>query len=103
MKKARSLSLTDKAVRAMHDAVAKVVETHRRDGRPLAVWRDGKAVWLPVSSTGAIQESRARPLPEKPGDGFTTFEELHKDSERVFAYDWYRRKPITVDDLEAAN
>ncbi|BET67914.1 hypothetical protein ASA1KI_28320 [Opitutales bacterium ASA1] len=60
MKKPQSLSLTDKAVRAMHDAVAKVVESHRRDGRPLAVWRDGKAVWLPVPSTAAVQEAPDR-------------------------------------------
>jgi hypothetical protein len=46
-------SLTDKAVRALHDAVAKVVDNHRRQGRPLAVWREGKAVWLPAPPVDA--------------------------------------------------
>jgi hypothetical protein len=35
----------------------------------------------------------------KPGAGFTTFEDLHRDRERVFARDWYRMKPLTVSDL----
>jgi len=34
---------------ALVDAVAKVVEDHRRRARPLAVWRDGKAVWISPS------------------------------------------------------
>lgn len=36
----------------------------------------------------------------KPGEGFTTFEDLHRDRERVFAHDWYRMKPLTAADLE---
>jgi hypothetical protein len=46
MKKPAELSMTEKAMRALSDAVAKVVEEHRRQGRPMAVWRDGKAVWI---------------------------------------------------------
>lgn len=56
MKKSRPLSLTEKAVRAMHDAVAKVVDDHRRRQRPLAVWREGRAVWLPVAPLPAAHE-----------------------------------------------
>ncbi len=41
----------------MHEAVAKVVDDHRRRHRPLAVWRDGQAVWLPVAPTAAAHES----------------------------------------------
>lgn len=53
------LTLTAQAMRALHDAVAKVVEDHRCRGRPLAVWRDGKAVWLPVVAAGVVHESPA--------------------------------------------
>ena len=67
MKKSRPLTLTERAVRALHDAVAKVVETHRRDGRPLAVWRDGKAVWLPVSAPTAVRKTPARSHPKRHG------------------------------------
>ncbi len=37
-------ALTRKVLAALQSAVAKVVAQHRRDGRPLAVWRNGKAV-----------------------------------------------------------
>jgi hypothetical protein len=50
-------SLTEKAMQAMNDAVAKVVEDHRRRGRPLAVWRQGKAVWISAAETGALREN----------------------------------------------
>src|ERR1035437_1838339 len=46
MKKRIELSLTQKAMQALTNAVAKVVEDHRRRAKPLAVWRDGKAVWI---------------------------------------------------------
>ncbi len=46
MKKRKNLTLTEKATQALRNAVAKVVEDHRRSGRPLALWRDGKAVWV---------------------------------------------------------
>jgi putative restriction endonuclease len=36
----------------------------------------------------------------KPGEGFTTFDDLHRDRERVFNHDWYKRKPLTLDDLK---
>ena len=55
MKKASAKgSLTSKAMAAMREAVAKVVEEHRRDGRPLAVWRDGKAVWVSADKPYAL-------------------------------------------------
>lgn len=59
------LSLTEMAVQAFSDAVAKVVEEHRREGRPLAVWRDGKAVWISADEAGTVRETsiadRAKP------------------------------------------
>ena len=62
MKKSAKSPLTQKAVRALNDAVAKVVEDHRRRGKPLAVWRGGRAVWVLVSEAGALQET---PIPYK--------------------------------------
>lgn len=57
MKKSAKSSLTQKAMQALSDAVAKVVEDHRRQARPLAVWRDGKAVWIPATEAGALRET----------------------------------------------
>jgi hypothetical protein len=57
MKQREEQSLTQKAMQALTEAVAKVVEDHQRHGRPLAVWRDGKAVWIPASEAGALRET----------------------------------------------
>jgi hypothetical protein len=57
MKKSIQLSLTQKAMQALTDAVAKVVDEHRRGARPLAVWRDGKAVWISPAEVAALRES----------------------------------------------
>ncbi len=57
MKKTTKSSLTQKAMQALTDAVAKVVEDHQRRGRPLAVWREGKAVWISATEAGALRES----------------------------------------------
>lgn len=57
MKKKPEASLTQKAMQALNNAVAKVIEEHRRHGRPLAVWRDGRAVWIAPTETGALRES----------------------------------------------
>lgn len=53
-------SLTDQAVTALQDAVAKVVAERRRQRRPLATWQGGKAVWLPTEAAeGAAHEAPA--------------------------------------------
>lgn len=49
----------------MQDAVAKVVDDHRRRGQPLAVWHNGKAVWLPEAEAIAARKPPA-PAPSKP-------------------------------------
>ena len=36
------MTIQDKAEAAMKKAVKKVVAQHKKDGRPLAVWEDGK-------------------------------------------------------------
>lgn len=66
MKRTSPLTLTQKAVRALDTAVAKVVDEHRRQGRPLAVWRDGKAVWLPVSAPATAAQESPAPYAKKP-------------------------------------
>ena len=64
MTKSTQASLTQKAMQALSDAVAKVVEDHHRRGRPLAVWRDGKAVWISAADAGAMREM---PTPYRTG------------------------------------
>jgi type IV secretory pathway protease TraF len=48
--------MTRKALTALRDAVARVVEKHRREGRPLAVWQDGKAVLVPPGELSLVRE-----------------------------------------------
>jgi hypothetical protein len=52
-------AMTRKALAAMQEAVAKVVEEHRRDGRPLAIWRNGKAVLVRPETLTVVRESSA--------------------------------------------
>lgn len=42
----KKMSLQDKAEVALKKAVREVVERHKRSGRPLAVWVNGKTVRL---------------------------------------------------------
>ena len=59
MKKPAKSSLTQKAMQALTDAVAKAVEEHRRRGIPLAVWRNGKAVSIPAAEASTLHEPPA--------------------------------------------
>src|SRR6266487_4288568 len=59
MKRPSKQSLTQMAVKAMTDAVAKVVEDHRRRGRPLAVWRNGRASWISAGEADVSQDTSA--------------------------------------------
>jgi hypothetical protein len=54
--------MTRKALMALQEAVAQVVEEHRREGRPLAVWRNGKAVLVSPGKPVVVHESRAKYL-----------------------------------------
>lgn len=49
-------TLQEKALKALKEAVHDVVEEHRRTGRPLAVWRNGKV--LKLSANQALRRSR---------------------------------------------
>jgi hypothetical protein len=57
MKKQNQSSLTQRAMQALTEAVAKAVEEHRRRGIPLAVWRNGRAVSVPAEEAGALRET----------------------------------------------
>jgi hypothetical protein len=46
MEKRIKNSLAQKAMKALSAAVARVVEEHRRQGRPLAVWIPAKEIGL---------------------------------------------------------
>jgi hypothetical protein len=46
----KRLSLQDKAELAMKSAVKKVIEKHKKSGRPLSIWKDGKVVHISPKS-----------------------------------------------------
>jgi hypothetical protein len=46
-KEIRNLPLSVKAEMALKEAVAEALAEHKRLGNPIAVWRNGKAVWIP--------------------------------------------------------
>jgi hypothetical protein len=49
--------LGDMALTALRRAVARVMEDHRRRGKPVAIWKDGRVVWKIPDAPGEIQES----------------------------------------------
>ena len=57
MNRQQKILVTDPALRALRAAVAKVVEDHRQRGKPLAVWRNGKAVWMSAEAAGVLKET----------------------------------------------
>jgi hypothetical protein len=46
MKNKKRMSLSDKADAAMKEALRKVVEEHKKSGRPLAVWKNNKVTLI---------------------------------------------------------
>ena len=46
----KRMSLQDKAEAALKQAVRKVVERHKKSGRPLVVWENGKVVRISAKS-----------------------------------------------------
>lgn len=44
----KKLSVPEKAELAMKAAVKKTMTEHKKRGEPVAVWKDGKSVWLPA-------------------------------------------------------
>jgi hypothetical protein len=51
-----------KAWAAMQAAVAKVVEDHRQRGMPLAIWQDGRVVYVHPKRTSVIRETTGKYL-----------------------------------------
>ncbi len=48
MTRRKRLTLQDKAMLALKEAVKEVVERHRKSGRPLSTWKNGKVVQVKV-------------------------------------------------------
>jgi hypothetical protein len=46
----KKMSLQDKAEAAMKEAVRQVVESHKKTGRPLAIWENGKVIRISPNS-----------------------------------------------------
>lgn len=49
-------TLQTKAFKALKEAVCEVIKEHKRSGRPLALWRDGKVVR--ISANQALRRTR---------------------------------------------
>jgi hypothetical protein len=49
--------LGDMALTALRRAVARVMEDHRRRGKPVAIWKDGRVVWKIPELPSENQES----------------------------------------------
>lgn len=66
MNQSKERDITEKALAAMNAAVKRVREDHRRRGEPLAVWRDGSAVWeIPRPQERANEEQTIYPGEKK--------------------------------------
>ncbi|MFZ2356450.1 MAG: hypothetical protein WAW67_01320 [Candidatus Omnitrophota bacterium] len=46
----KRMSLQDKAEAAMKEAVRQVVESHKKTGRTLAIWENGKVIRISPNS-----------------------------------------------------
>ncbi len=57
MKKQWKESMTESATKAFKEAVAEVIEDHRKRGKPLAILRDGKPVWVYAEELDALHET----------------------------------------------
>ena len=52
----KRLSIQEKAFIALKEAVREVVQRHKESGRPLAIWKDGKVVY--VSASQVLRSNR---------------------------------------------
>ena len=51
----------DRIGRALRAAVLDALQRHKRDGDPVAVWREGRVVWLPPDQIPTADESSETP------------------------------------------
>ncbi len=52
----KRLSLQDKAEIAMKEAVKEVIERHKKSGRPLPIWENGKVRY--ISADKALRKTK---------------------------------------------
>jgi hypothetical protein len=52
-----------RATQAMADGIARAISEHKRDGLPLAVWRDGQVVWISADEAEAELAASRAPVP----------------------------------------
>ena len=53
----KSLMLeTDLVEHAIHRAVVRAIDRHKRLGQPIVVWREGKVVWIPAEEIEVPRE-----------------------------------------------
>jgi hypothetical protein len=64
MKPISEMTLTEKATHAMEAAVEKVIAEHRRQNRPLAIYRDGQAIWVTADELAPLPPPRLPPPPK---------------------------------------
>jgi hypothetical protein len=51
----------DRIGRALRAGVCDALQRHKRDGDPVAVWREGRVVWLPPDQIPTADESTETP------------------------------------------
>lgn len=51
-------------LRALRQAVQEALQRHKRAGNPVAVWRDGRVVWIPPEEIPEWLPEDGHPQPE---------------------------------------
>ncbi len=64
-KKSSGPLLAYQAERALKEAVAEAIAEHRRNGVPIAIWRDGKVVLVPPDQIGVSDVQATYTLSKK--------------------------------------
>jgi hypothetical protein len=61
---AERVSDLDRIERALRAAVRDALQRHKRDGDPVAVWREGRVVWLPPDQIPSLSDDSSETWPE---------------------------------------
>ena len=51
--------------RALRTAVRDALQRHKRDGDPVAVWREGRVVWLPPDEIPTLVDESSESAPDR--------------------------------------
>jgi hypothetical protein len=54
----------DRIERALRAAVRDALQRHKRDGDPVAVWREGRVVWLPPDQIPSVSDESSESAPD---------------------------------------